>query len=223
MAEQTRGQRQSSEADEQRFLEGIRAELTKLDAADERLAGLRREIRNEQGTAAGAGEDANAALRQAYAAALAREAAILASAVPRAPEEERQATATLTGLQQRILALRVRTSGSIDAIRQAARSQAAVIRQQIAEEERNLEGYQGEVAVNERDAGGLVGRIAYDNFLRVRRHIYELVLKADVGIIDVGWTRKRDTTTKIQKLAQDEDRELKLLDEDFKEVLGEVH
>jgi TolA-binding protein len=223
MAEQTRGQRQSSEADEQRFLENIRAELAKLDAADERLATLRKQIRTEEGTAAGAGEDANAALRQSYAAALAREAAILAAGIPRTPPDIRESCNSLTTLQQRILALRVRTLGSIDSIRQAARTQAALIRQQIAEEAHNLEGYQGEVATNERNAGGLVGRIAYDNFLRVRRHIYDLVLKADVGIIDVGWTRKHDTTAKIQKLAQDEDRELKLLDDDFKEVLGEVH
>jgi TolA-binding protein len=223
MAEQTRGQRQSAEADEQRFLDGIKTELAKLDAADERLAGLRQEIRNEQGTAAGAGEDANAALRQAYAAALAREATLLAGVVPRAPADVRESAAALNTVQQRILALRVRTNSSIDAIRQAARTQAALIRQQIAEEAHNLEGYQGEVAVNEKNAGGLVGRIAYDNFLRVRRQIYDLVLKADVGIIDVGWTRKHDTTVKIQKLAQDEDRDLKLLDDDFKEVLGEVH
>jgi TolA-binding protein len=223
MAEQTRGQRTNTEADEQHFIAGIKSELARLDAADERLASLRKEIRHEQGTAAGAGEDANAALRATYAAALAREATLLAGAVPRAPPDVREACAPLTALQQRILALRVRTSGSIEAIREAARTQAALIRQQVAEEERNLEGYHGEVAVNEQNAGGLVGRIAYENFLRVRRQIYELVLKADVGIIDVGWTRKHDTTAKIQKLAQDEDRELRLLDDDFKEVLGEVH
>ncbi len=223
MAEQTRSQRQTAEADEQKFVDSVKGELAKLDAAEERMTELRKAIKNEQGTAAGSGEDANAALRRAYGEALDREARILQTAVPRAPEDIRQASATLSALEQRILALRVRTTGSLDAIRQAARTQAAIIRQRIAEEEHNLDDYQGQVTQNEKNAGGLVGRIAYDSFLNVRKTVYDLVLKADVGMIDVGWTRKRDTTAKIQKLAQDEDRELKVLDDDFKEVLGEVH
>ena len=68
-----------------------------------------------------------------------------------------------------------------------------------------------------------MGRIAYQSFRRVRRQVYDLVLKADVGIIDVAWTRKRGDADKIQKLASDKDRELRLLDDDFREVLEEVH
>ena len=51
---------------------------------------------------------------------------------------------------------------------------------------------------------------------------YDLVLKADVGVVDVAFTRKQDKTLEIQKLANQKDRELKQLDNEFKEVLKDV-
>ena len=71
-------------------------------------------------------------------------------------------------------------------------------------------------------AKGLVGRIAFDSFRRVRASFYDLVLKADVGVVDVAFTRKQDKTIQIQKLSAQKDRELKALDEEFKEVLKDV-
>ena len=65
-------------------------------------------------------------------------------------------------------------------------------------------------------------RIAFDSFRRVRQQFYDLVLKADVGVVDVAFTRKQDKTEDIQKLSQQKDRELKALDEEFKEVLKDV-
>jgi hypothetical protein len=130
------------------------------------------------------------------------------------------------GIQQvrdRVGQLRSRVGTAMDQIRKAAVVQAEVIRQKIAIESRNLEDYRQEVTTDEGSAGGLVGRIAYQSFRRVRRQVYDLVLKADVGIIDVAWTRKRGDADKIQKLASDKDRQLRLLDDDFREVLEEVH
>ena len=34
------------------------------------------------------------------------------------------------------------------------------------------------------NARSLVGRIAFDSFRRVRQQFYDLVLKADVGVVD---------------------------------------
>jgi hypothetical protein len=72
------------------------------------------------------------------------------------------------------------------------------------------------------DANNLVGRIAFDSFHRVRQQFYDLVLKANVGTVDVAFTRKQDKTVEIQKLSAQKDRELRALDRDFKEVLKEI-
>ena len=60
------------------------------------------------------------------------------------------------------------------------------------------------------------------SFKRVRQSFYDLVLKADVGVVDVAFTRKQDKTAQIQKLSAQKDRELKQLDDEFKEVLKDV-
>ena len=67
----------------------------------------------------------------------------------------------------------------------------------------------------------LVGKIAFDSFQRVRRQFYELVLKADVGLIVVAFTRKQTMTQQIQALSGQKDRELQALDESFRDLVEE--
>ncbi|HCF61353.1 MAG TPA: hypothetical protein DFS52_25575, partial [Myxococcales bacterium] len=79
-----------------------------------------------------------------------------------------------------------------------------------------------EVKAASSSARNLIGTIAYQSFKRIRRQFYELVLKADVGLVDVAWTRKQNKTNEIQDLAKQKEREVKGLEDEFKEVLKEV-
>ena len=72
------------------------------------------------------------------------------------------------------------------------------------------------------DAREVVGRIAFRSFSAVRAQFYRLVLKADVGVIDVAWSRKRERLDKIQQLSQQKANELQQLDRDFKTLLREA-
>jgi hypothetical protein len=67
-----------------------------------------------------------------------------------------------------------------------------------------------------------VGELAFRSFRDVREQFYQLVLKADVGIVDVAWSRKRERLDKIQQLSQQKATELQQLDRDFKTLLREV-
>jgi hypothetical protein len=96
------------------------------------------------------------------------------------------------------------------------------IRDKVVAEQVLLKQYNGDETRASGEAGQLVGRIAFDSFRRVRGQFYDLVLKADVGVVDVAFTRKRDKTSDIQKTAADKDRQLRALDEEFKEVLKEA-
>ena len=89
-------------------------------------------------------------------------------------------------------------------------------------EQRLIETYSQETDAVTGETRNLVGRIAFDSFRRVRQSFYDLVLKADVGVVDVAFQRKQDKTAQIQKLAAQKDHELKQLDEEFKEVLKDV-
>jgi len=68
-----------------------------------------------------------------------------------------------------------------------------------------------------------VGHIAFESIQKVRRQFYDLVLKADVGLVDVAFTRKQDKTTEIQKLSSQKDDELQSLETEFKEVLEDAN
>ena len=43
-----------------------------------------------------------------------------------------------------------------------------------------------------------------------------------VGMVDVAFTRKQDKTSEIQKLSAEKDRELRVLDEEFKDIVKDV-
>jgi succinyl-CoA synthetase beta subunit len=103
-----------------------------------------------------------------------------------------------------------------------ASADGRLIRDKVQAEQHLLGQYNTEVASVSGDARNLVGRIAFESFRRVRQQFYHLVLKGDVGRVDVAFTRKQDKTTEIQKLSAQKDKELRALDRDFKEVLEDI-
>jgi tetratricopeptide (TPR) repeat protein len=77
-----------------------------------------------------------------------------------------------------------------------------------------LAGYTGESA---HVGGGVVA----DSFKAVADRFYNVVVRADVGIIDVAWALKDSATRESNRLVAERKRELKLLDDEFKEVMKE--
>ena len=55
-------------------------------------------------------------------------------------------------------------------------------------------------------------------FKAVTTRFYNVVVRADVGIIDVAWALKDSSTRNTNRLVAERKRELKLLDDEFKEV-----
>jgi hypothetical protein len=97
-----------------------------------------------------------------------------------------------------------------------------LFRQRVVVEKAVLEDYQKTAGAVEGDTRTLVGMIAVQSFQRVWKLFYEFVLKADVGMVDVAWSRKREKTDRIFSLAKDKEREIKVLQDEFKEVLQEI-
>lgn len=90
------------------------------------------------------------------------------------------------------------------------------------EEERAQLGKYFIVALQYRKQSDTVaGGITHDGFQRVARRFYEIVVRADVGIIDVGWALKDAKSKEVSRLVREQKRELKLVDDEFREVLQE--
>jgi tetratricopeptide (TPR) repeat protein len=163
-----------------------------------------------------------AALRRQYHALTVQERTLLARARPAlgagAAADLDRAEALqerLDRIAQRALDLKERFAGEARRRAEGLRARLAVQQAALGEERVALGG----VGAEAQDA---IGRIAYQSFSAVRTQFYRLVLKADVGLIDVAWSRKRDRVEKIQQLSQSKATELQDLDRDYRPVLKEV-
>ena len=105
---------------------------------------------------------------------------------------------------------------------------AAVVRQRVAEmltvvdeETANLARYRLALSSLEGETVDVVGAITYLNFNRIHERFYDLVLRADVGKIDIAWARREDRRLRIDALTRERARELQALDDEFRDVMDE--
>ena len=217
----TRVQRKNSPEDEKAFLERVSVERKALDAVQVELEKTRQALADEKNNAENAvGGDES--LKRDFETALKRQRETYEKVRGLLPADGSQVMlradvvrADAAGVKERIVLAKKTLRDRV--VRRAER-----LREQVLAEQAQLEGYGREVVAISTDARDLVGRIAFDSFKRVRQSFYDLVLKADVGVVDVAFTRKQDKTAQIQKLSAQKDRELRQLDDEFKEVLKDV-
>lgn len=218
----TRGQRKGTAADEKSFQERVRTEQQSSIALEKEISAVRAELADARAKVdtSLSGEEQ---LRAEVASVESHAHQIIAQAEPRLTDPAAQAIiARAHATRERLDAIAKRNEAAKAALQARVRKKGDEIRDKVLAEQLLLQQYTGDVSRASGEAGQLVGRIAFDSFRRVRGQFYDLVLKADVGVVDVSFTRKRDKTADIQKTASDKDRELKALDEEFKEVLKEA-
>ena len=117
---------------------------------------------------------------------------------------------------------RFAANGGATGPRERVERRAQKLRDQVLTEATMLDGFSKDTEAITEQTRNLVGRIAFDSFRRVQRSFYDLVLKADVGVVDVSFQRKQDKTGEIQKKSAMKERELKQLADEFKDVLKDV-
>jgi len=217
----TRDRRHDGPEDEQGFSERLTNEQRSLQALEDEVAKLRGQLVAERGLVDTTltGEEA---IRQEMAQGSARARGLLSGVEPRATGDAAQFVGRVGELRTQLGGLQQRTASAQDALRERVRRKGQEIREKVVAEARLLEGYGKDVGNVSGDAQQLVGRMAYDSFRRVRRQFYDLVLKADVGVVDTAFTRKQSQTTGIQKVASQKEEELRNLEQDFQPVLKDV-
>lgn len=125
-------------------------------------------------------------------------------------------------LVYRLVRLRERAQAVKAQAVKAADARAGALRARIGSERHELQAHASAVDGVVQEAKGFVGELAFRSFRDIREQFYQLVLKADVGIVDVAWSRKRERLDKIQQLSQQKAVELQQLDRDFKSLLREI-
>jgi hypothetical protein len=217
----TKDERAANPAQDKEAAERMKKEREIVAGLREELQLMQKVMRDEKARLGLTGTG-DADLRARYQEVLKREKELMAGARTNLPPEAQEVLKGIDEGRASIEQLKVRSVAAKANIRDAVKRKAEAMREKVRGETELLKGYDNEVGQVASNAQNLVGSIAYESFKRVRKQFYDLVLKADVGLVDVAWTRKQDKTHQIQDLAKQKDRELKSLDDEFKEVLKDV-
>lgn len=196
-----------------------RAEVRKLEGE---LALLEREIAQaSQVVGADAGRGRAQQLSGEYESLQGEEIALLR-------EGRRSVPSSLQGVLQRIDQQRAALDGVStklgqmqDALDGQVKSRIDEVRYAIAQEVGKLDGYEREQGVLSTQTQALLGPVANRTLAAVGKQFRDLVLKADVGIIDVAWARKQQETEKVNELIREQQRRNQELESEFTEFLKE--
>ena len=213
---------QADRAQREAFSAELRKHREVVEGYEEELRKLRQDIAMTRDAAAGSGPlDEEARLRDEYLALLAEERRILDGAHGRLSGSALTRMERAWAAADRLGGVSARARALSEWIAGEARRTAEALRAQLAAEEAAQAQEADALRAVRAEARGAVGRVAYRSFTEVRREFYGLVLRADVGLNDVAWTRKHDLVDRIQKLSIQQAEELKALDQRYAPVLKE--
>ena len=156
----------------------------------------------------------------------------LSATLQRELEIEKRAVARLTGSDRLAVERMIDLLGRCDAVETQLyafdKRVDAQVNARLDKVNRYLETGKEELAVVSTKLGAIMeqskslgGGLAQAMFTKVADKFYDLVVRSDVGIIDVSWGLKDQKTQVVTKLTNQKSLELKALDEDFRKVLEE--
>jgi len=102
-----------------------------------------------------------------------------------------------------------------------ALEQAQALRAKIAAEVVSLETYAQNLDSLDQQARLLVGEIAMKNFALVRDRVKNIVLRADVGIVQQAWEVREEQRVRVRNLQRERAREEQNLNDELREVLDD--
>ncbi len=198
----------------------IAAEKAELQAMYEELLALKKEIAVETmsvgtGDAATQGEDS---LKASLLDAIEREGAFYDRAGERVGGSFDRDFKQYGGLRTRLLGTITRLDSVIGAIDKEVGAKTAELITIVKSEVENLEGYKGEVTALDTEGRDIARRMGEDFFKLALARMDQVVLEADVGVLDVMWARKTEKTVELQNLAEERGRRLKQLQADLDSI-----
>lgn len=203
-------------------------ELTQMSGALEQLHGLERELRvalreekDNLGVGGGVGSQ-EGLIRTQYREAMAREATAVTALLPAtAPDAQVLIPSVETRRQdaERMLTRMDRFNRDLKA---SVDGEASEMRGIIMLERQRTDEYEREVGAYEGEASEMAAVLTHNALKGVRDQFYDVVLRADVGLIDLAWQEKQDRTDSVSTLVRRQKTELKHLDDEFADVLSDI-
>jgi tetratricopeptide (TPR) repeat protein len=199
---------------ERRKIKGLLAVIQSWEDERERIAETLDEARLSTTLSGGRGA-AEGDLRAAYQRALDEENRLLASAA------ESDELRRLRAVDRRANSLRDRNRRFLGALTAVVDVHVAEMRALVEVERRNLSSYAGSVERVNGDAGAVhdeAARLALD---LVRAEIQDVVVRSDVGLVDVTFAKKQQETEKVGRLQRQKAQELTDLSQAYSDLTRE--
>ena len=206
-------------ADFEREAKGLRAEVAALR---KQLDDFHREI-ELVGDEAGIGDELaieEREVRLKLADAIRAEHAVLARAASRPAGDGAGRVRTIEDLLARADNVDKTVARVNSRIDELVEVQLREVKITIAEEKANLVTYQGQVGTYNGETAVVGSDVAFDSFGRVSKKFKDIVVRSDVGLIDVSWAQKEQAQKYSDRLRIDYAREKNTLDAEFRDVLG---
>jgi len=92
----------------------------------------------------------------------------------------------------------------------------------LAKERVNVDAYKKELAEYELESRAIGGTILASSFKNVKAKFYDVIVRTDVGAIDVVWSQKEDADDEFKRLNLSRSRELKLITDEFRDILEQT-
>jgi tetratricopeptide (TPR) repeat protein len=123
----------------------------------------------------------------------------------------RRADAVINGLDV--------TNATIDEIVEVALTE---VRESVIAEKAELASYRREFLLYEAESRELGGTVLGNAFRDVKSKFYEVLVRSDVGIVDVNWSQKEESDDDLQRINLDKSREIKQLKDEFSDLIDEA-
>ena len=189
------------------------------EAIERELAGLHRELQIGRDLA-GTGDPSMAAAASVRAQVRFAEDAehkLLASLADRS--SDRDESRRLSRLAERAAGLAAQLSATERVIDGVVDQGLQQVRGLLAEARAQLAAYRAELAEHEAESRSIGGAALAASFQVVKAKFYDIVIRSDVGNVDVAWSQKEDIDDDLKRLNLSRQRELKQLKDEFKDIL----
>ncbi len=98
----------------------------------------------------------------------------------------------------------------------------AASKQTISDARRDAMAYRRELVEHQADSRAEGGAAVAASLKDVKAKLYDIVIRADVGNVDVAWSQKEDTDDDLKRLMLSRQRELKQLKDEFRGIIDAV-
>jgi len=188
-------------------------------AIEDQLAAAQRDLQIGRDLA-GIGDDESAGARAARAELTAAEDAehqALAGMV--STSRDREASQRLVALGDRATRLAAQIDQGVHQVDGAVDAGLAEIRGLLVAARAELGELRRELAAHEVETRSLGSAALGASFAAIKAKLYDIVIRTDVGNVDVSWSQKEDNDDDLKRLNLSRQRELKQLRDEFKDIL----